>query len=156
MKLIPLTQGLFSQVDDEDFDLLNKHKWQAVNYHGYYYAVCKIKNKQVKMHRFILNINDNSITDHIDHNGLNNQKVNIRVCNHRQNAMNNKKHTDGKSQFKGVWLCKGRNKTRIRGGIRVNGDLINLGSFDSEIKAALTYDQAAKFYFGEYAKLNFK
>lgn len=156
MKEIKLTQGRFALIDDEDYELIAKHKWYAVNYHDHYYAVMEIKGKQIKMHRLILNAPNNTDIDHIDGDGLNNQKSNLRLCTASQNAMNAKKCVDGKSKYKGVWICKEGKKIRIRAGIRINFKLINLGSFNTETQAAKAYDEAAKIHFGEFANLNFR
>ena len=78
MKKIKLTQGKIAFVDDDDYNLIIKYKWYAVNYHDYYYAVTEIKGTQIKMHRLILNAPDNIDIDHIDHDGLNNQRLNLR------------------------------------------------------------------------------
>ena len=88
MKEIKLTRGLFTQVDDKDFDYLNQFKWYVLKGHGGFYAIRKENCKKILMHRFILNTPDNMITDHKDGNTLNNQRNNIRICDKRQNAYN--------------------------------------------------------------------
>lgn len=92
MKLIPLSQGQFAQVDDEDFDWLNQWKWCADYNHGAYYArrtwFLNGKCYHVAMHREIMKTPKGIEVDHADLDGLNNQEYNIRNCNHGQNMAN--------------------------------------------------------------------
>ena len=66
-------------VDDEDFEYLNQWRWCAVKYTHTYYAV-RYDKKRISMHRLILDVPQNKLTDHRDSNGLNNQIKNIRPC----------------------------------------------------------------------------
>jgi len=172
MKLIPLTQSQFAMVDDEDYErvLSYKHPWYSARSRDKgYYAVSsggasgsrKIKTKNKKMHRFILEVTDPKIfVDHIDGNTLNNQKNNLRKCSPKDNCRN-KFSRWGKSKYIGVSFlnCKGR-WFYWHSAIRVNSKPIFLGSFpltdEGEIAAAKAYDEAAKKHFGEFANLNFK
>lgn len=84
MKEIKLSQGKFAIVDDCDYDFLNKFKWSAfrANQDGsryYAHRKCMVRRKIVMMHREILNAPQGMSVDHIDHNGLNNCRYNIRV-----------------------------------------------------------------------------
>lgn len=145
MKLIPLTNSkLYAKVDDDDFLYLTKTKWAHKN--GY--AVTS-GSSQIFMHRIILKTPKGLITDHKDHDRLNNQKANIRICTHAQNVMN--RRTKPPSGFKGVCLQRGKWASHIK----KDGKHIWLGLFSSKEEAAITYDKAAIKYFGEFAKLNF-
>lgn len=160
MKKIKLTQNKFALIDNEDYRLISKYKWCAVNNHNYtYYALSGCWNKQTKkvkqirMHRLIMGITDPKIQiDHINGNGLDNRKKNLRVCNNSQNHMNQEKRKFCSSRFKGVYWYKLLNKWRAR--IYMNGKSKDLGHFDNEIEAAKVYNEAAIRYFGEFAKLN--
>jgi hypothetical protein len=106
------------------------------------------------MHRQIVNPPDDLLVDHHNHNGLDNRRFNLRLATDSTNQQNARKRiTKTTSRFKGVDFVKATGKWRAR--IAVNGRRLFLGSFDSELEAALAYDAAARKYFGEYACLNF-
>lgn len=155
MKYIKLTKGEFAIVDDEDFDRLNKFKWYAQKMKHSFYAgravrVTPTKQKSLFMHREILGITDRNIwVDHKDHNGLNNTRENLRICNRSQNTANRKKYK-GTSIFLGV--C--RYKSKWRAGLKYKGKQHHLGDFDSEEQAAKAYNLAAIKFHGEFAKIN--
>jgi hypothetical protein len=156
MKKIELTQGEFALVDDEDFEELNKHKWHAHKEGGIFYAVrrvpCSSKGSKVRMHRQIMRVSYGIILDHIDGNGLNNQKSNLRICTTSQNQMNSSKRKDNTSGFKGVRWHKKTKKWEAR--IWVNNKWKYLGHHVTPEVAACAYNEAAKKYYGEFANLN--
>jgi len=172
MKLIKLTQGQFAQVDDEDFEFLNQWKWYAKKHGHTFYAIradySSGKMKNVRMHRVILGLapDDRRISDHIDHCGYNNQRVNLRICTYAQNCMNSQKQKRAtSSKYKGVtiniskWFSKEKQQMvyyepKFIAAIRVNGKLLSLGSFSSEIEAARKYNEGVLKYFGEFGVLN--
>jgi hypothetical protein len=162
VKLIPLTRGRFVKVDDADFDWLNQWRWYAHYMHGSWYAARasqsdeKGKQRYISMHRLILGTPKGMETDHIDHDGLNNQRSNIRVCTVAENARNRKLQTrEGKScsKYKGVSKRMGGSKWEAC--IKVGGKSTFIGHFDSDIDAAKAYDEFAIKQHGDYAKLNF-
>src|SRR5579872_7487364 len=123
-----------------------------------FYAVMNFKNeigkkRSVRMHQFLLGVRgrENGV-DHINHNGLDNRRKNLRLASQSNNVKNSSKsNKDGlTSLFKGVcqkedgkWLFQ----------IVINGRKIR-GTYDSEIKAAFVYNFWAKKLFGEFACLN--
>lgn len=181
MKLIPLTKTgknagkYFAQVDDEDFEYLNQWNWHAsVRLHGVYAirsvwdTTIKGDKKKIRMQRAIMNPPEGMVVDHIDHNPLNNQKNNLRICTRKQNSQNRsplKRETS--SKYIGVKWAKRNHKHKLRFGelktychgywvARVKADKkeYHLGYFKDEKEAALAYNQKAKELFGEFANLN--
>lgn len=156
---IPLTQGQYAVVDPDDFKHLNEYKWQANKTRNTCYAdrtvrVGKRTRKHVLMHREILDLPDHLYVDHINHNGLDNRKANLRTATHRQNCYNRvhfKKNPS--SKYKGVSFNKKTEKWDVQ--IRRYGKCRHLGCFDDEVEAAKAYDKAAKEHQGEFAALNF-
>ncbi len=152
MKYIKLTQGKVVLVDDEDFEKLNQYKWRLAKRGKTIYAQTRFPNSvQILMHRFLMNTPQGMETDHIDGDGLNNQRNNLRICTHRENSMNQRKR-QGTSKYKGVYFRKDRKKWTTR--IKVNGRTIHLGNFFEEDKAAMAYNAAAYIYYRNFAKLN--
>jgi len=158
MKMIDLTQGKVSLVDDEDYKLVSRYKWYVSPEGGTYYAARSVRKKgcrvTIKMHRLILGLKpgDGKHVDHINHDGLNNRRSNLRIVTHQQNHFNMIPKKGGYSRFKGVCWCK-LNKRWISQ-IMYNYKNYNLGYFDSENDAAKAYNAKAKELFGEYAYLN--
>lgn len=153
-KEIPLTQGKIALIDDEDYERIIQYHWYA-DKHGYtYYARRSFNNKHDYLHRFIMNAKPGEQIDHLDGNGLNDQKYNLRIVNNSQNHMNSKKHLDGLNKYKGISWNKRKKKWVAT--ICLNYKHIHLGFFINELDAARAYDEAAKKYHGEYARLNFE
>lgn len=165
-------------IDTEDLLRLDKEmpkktakgKWAVMlSRHGHrqdiFYAKINIlhpeggfkKGKQrtttIRLHRAILSPPKEKIIDHIDHNGLNNKRSNLRICTVTQNAANRRKGK-GSSIFKGVYWYKRHQMWQAR--IRHKGKALHLGYFNDEPEAAKAYDKAAKEFWGEFAKLNFE
>lgn len=155
MKKILLSQNKYALVDDEDYEYLNQHKWSVLkNRDGsVYYAVRRKGGGHVSMHREIMKVLDGKIfVDHKDHDGLNNQKSNLRLCNNSENKKNVRSKTNSTSKYLGVsWYKK---SSRWRAGITVGGKNITLGYSKDEKEAASIYNIHAKKYHGEFANLN--
>ena len=153
MKKIELSQGMFAFVDDDDYDYLNQYNWCFNK--GYATRNVKVSGKQKtqNMHRLVTNCPDGLFVDHINHDKLDNQKSNLRVCSRSENNQNQQKRTIAKSsRFKGVYFAKHANKWMAY--IRFNYKLKNLGYFTNEIDAAIAYNNAAIEMFGEFALIN--
>lgn len=158
MKKIPLTQGQFALVDDADYDWLMQWKWQAKWNRGTFYAKRreelpringKRRSRTIYMSRQIMDAPAGKEVDHRNHEGLDNQRLNLRLVTHQQNLLNKRPYVRNRSGFKGV--CSARKKWRAE--IAIRGKRIRLGHFDSPELAHSAYVQAAQKYHGEYAYL---
>ena len=142
MKQIKLTQNKFALVDNEDYEALKIFAW---SYHVKGYA---------QANRMILNAPEGLQVDHINGNGLDNRRCNLRLVTNAQNAMNRNKYEKNlSSKYKGVSWEKSRKKWRAD----IQLDVVRtwLGYFDNERHAALAYDLWAKDIYKEYSKTNF-
>jgi hypothetical protein len=157
---IRLTKGKCAIVDPDDFEELNQYSWYAVKAGHTFYAVRSIctdnkKKTTVKMHRQIMRPDKELFIDHINHNGLDNRRDNLRCATPAQNSCNRRNRNNcGGSRYRGVTRNEYHNKWRAV--IRHNGKKEHLGYFADEIEAARAYDAAAKHYHGEFAVLNFE
>jgi hypothetical protein len=152
-KLLPLTQDKFAIVDAADFPHLSRYNWCVVKTDNTCYAARYRKRKQTFMHRLITSAPSHLVVDHINHNGLDNRKDNLRLCTRAQNALNQRPRKGTSSKYKGVYWHE-RDK-RFYAQISHKGRRFHLGSFKSEIAAAHAYDKKALELFGEFAYLNF-
>lgn len=145
-------KGKFAWVDDQDYDLVKDYHWHIKPGRDCEYAKT---STNLLMHRLILGVTDSKTdVDHIDHDGLNNRRSNIRVCTRAQNRMNSFPNVNSSSHYKGVSWSKDRSKWRAQ--IKFNGKITHIGLFDYEMDAARAYDEVAKKYFGDYARPNFR
>lgn len=142
-------------VDDEDYEAVNKFRWCAQKHDNLIYAIRNIiindSKTTEKLHQFIL---CGKFIDHIDNNGLNCQKLNLRFATIRQNIMNKRPDKNTSSKYKGV--CFEKRYKNYCATIMINGKNKNLGRYKNEIEAAKVYDRKAREIFGEFAYLNFK
>jgi hypothetical protein len=162
MKKISLTQGQVALVDNSDFDFLNQWKWYAHKKKddNTFYARRKGNRKEnfktIFMHRVILNIphGDKRIPDHINRNGLDNRKCNLRIVNHSINRNNSKILSNNTSGYRGVHYSKKDKRWRSR--ISINGKRINIGTYKDIIDAAKAYDVVVLELIGVIIPLNFQ
>lgn len=153
IRYIALTKGRFAIVDAADYEWLNQYTWQAA-YNGtkFYATTKKGRGGNIWMHRLIMNAPKGMVVDHINGNGLDNRRCNLRICTRQQNAYNSRR-CRGTSQYKGVHFEKATGGWRAT--ITCKGEHFNLGLFDDEVEAARAYDCKAIELFGEFAYLNF-
>jgi len=154
MIVLPLTRGQSVLIDDEDAELVMRHRWWSVydKKTCCYRAMGQINGRKIFLSRFLLGAPEGMLVDHINGNTLDDRRSNLRLCTGSQNQMNRQKPTrrNPQSRFKGVNCARNGWKA----GIRVNGRTIYLGQFKSEIDAALAYNAGALKYHGEFACLN--
>lgn len=153
MRVLGISNGFHTIIDDQDYNEISKFKWSAeTSRSGGVYAVRAERGKRIKMHRLILNAEKGQEVDHINGDGLDNRRSNLRLATHRQNAMNVPKKDRGRSRFKGVSWRADRGKWRAT--INVNYKQSYLGLFSDEVSAAKAYNEAAIFHYGKFAHLN--
>ena len=159
MKKIHIKDDIYALVDDEDFERVNAYTW-CLNNNGYAFTsyFCesnlnsKSKRKGMLMHRFIMNLQKGDPNlDHKDLDKLNNQKENLRFSSQGENSRNRPRHSNNKSGYKGVNLHKASGLWRAV--LMHEGKLITTYHHDA-ISAALSYNEMATKYHGEFAKLN--
>jgi len=156
MKQIKLTQGKDALVDDSDFIELNRFKWYTQRRGKNFYAIRNSltlngKRKTVRMHIEIMGETPKGVEiDHIDGNGLNNQRKNLRFCSKAQNAMNVGLRLDNRSGFKGVSWDKVTKKWKTQ--ISIDKIQRYLGVFDTKEEAYEAYCVACLKFHGDFAK----
>lgn len=156
MKLLDVSTkthpAAFAMVSDEDFDRVSKWKWSAFKGRNVFYAARRSAGKMIRLHQEIMGDVGGKDIDHVDGNGLNNTRENLRACTHQENMWNVRKRRPGDSRYKGVSWSKPSLAWVTY--IRVDGKRRNLGYFDSEEAAAMAYNVAAKEVQGAYCVLN--
>ena len=157
---IPLTKDKFAIVDD-DLWWLGVWKWHASKSGRSCYAVHHERDKKTgksirfRMHRIIINAGPLQIVDHINGNGLDNRRVNLRFCTQSQNFQNGRKRKGCTSIYKGVSFHSKANKWRAMICKPGTGRVGHIGLFLDEKDAAKAYDKKAIKLFGEFARPNF-
>ncbi len=173
IRAVGLNNGEIALVDEADYLEVSKYRWivhktksQLATYAQGFLPRVRAKKympkngpkldkvRKILMHRLVMGVLDDPgvFVDHIDRNGLNNTRNNLRLASNAENARNavGKKRPARTSSFKGVYLRKGA----WRADIKVNRRTIPLGAFETELAAARAYNAAALKYFGEFARLN--
>lgn len=138
-------------IDEEDYHYLEEIRFSVQKQGNTYYL--NNSRKIILLHRLITNCPKDKDIDHINGNGLDNRKCNLRICTHSENHQNrNKISTKSTSKYKGVYWYKSTSKWRAL--IQINGKQKSLGYFEREIEAAKAYNFAALRYFKDYARIN--
>jgi hypothetical protein len=153
VRRIPLTRQKFAIVDAPDYYQLSQFQWHTLPGPKTFYAGRRKRGKTVMMHREIMVAKGQKVVDHIDHNGLNNRRSNLRLCTLAQNNRNKVSRNYSSSKYKGV--CWHKNRKKWVATIQLNRKLYNLGYFTDEIEAAKAYDKRAVELHRQFACLNF-
>jgi hypothetical protein len=159
IRYIALTKGKFAIVDAADFEWAKKFKWFTSGPEKYPYAIRAIypgggRKIALYLHRAIMKPSDGLVVDHRNGNTLDNRRANLRLATKRQNTCNMRVNKEGcSSRFRGVSWNKCAKKWQAR--ISFEMKRIYLGLYGTEVEAAKAYDEAAKIYNGEFARLNF-
>jgi hypothetical protein len=153
-KTIPLSRGLVAIVDDADFESLSAHKWYAFQGHCTFYAVRNVRHPNqriIYLHRVLLNAPFGLQVDHVNRDGLDNRRCNLRFAtnsqNNRNRAVSKKRSSSG---YKGVSWSRLNKNWRAR--ITINGLETHLGAFATPEAAHAAYCVAAKELHGEFAR----
>lgn len=158
--LVPLTQGKFAIIDIADVPLIENHTWCVVKRGRSLHAMRGVRPSQgrsyesIYLHRAILDIKDTVIqVDHIDGNGLNNRRANLRPCSIEENVRNKRSRLNSSSEYVGVYW----NKIMGIWGAQIacKNKTTHLGFFKDAKIAAIAYDIEALKNYGEFARTNF-
>jgi hypothetical protein len=146
-------------IDDEDYDYVSKFNWciYRCTFKGKkartFYAVAKVDGMAIRMHRLLLGLSDPKIlVDHKDHNGLNNQRDNLRIASAQQNQFNMRPFNSNKTGFKGVSYNKKDKRYAVF--LMVSNKNTFFGNFKTPIEAAIKWNEMARQYHGEFAYQN--
>lgn len=147
--LLDLTKGYQAKLDPEDYEQAKMLNWQCQvgKYTQYAWSGCR--PNRIGLHRFIMKPSPDMCVDHINGDGLDNRRCNLRICTHAQNMINVRRKP--RNLMRGVFQ---KTKTTYYSLISDNGKPKYLGSYRSELDAAIAYNMAAKELYGEFAILN--
>jgi hypothetical protein len=158
VRRITLTQGKTTLVDDQDYYWLSQFKWRAQCSLGHWYAVRSVRRNgkltAEMMHRIILGLDsdDGRVVDHMNHDGLDNQRSNLRPCSHGQNEQNRGRKTTGTSRALGVYWDSNHKKWRAQ--VSVNKKRVYIKDFTCEDDAIEARNHQAIRFQGDFASIN--
>lgn len=158
MKNINLSNGGISVVDDEDYERVKHIPWYRFDGKTTSYVAAKIKNKNgewvtERLHRFLISPDPHQVVDHIDGDGLNNQKSNLRICLQSQNTKNCSLYKTSTTGYKGVTKKIVRGIVKWSARIQVDKKRLSLGLFTSPEEAYAAYCEASQKYHGQFGKV---
>lgn len=152
MKTLTLPCGRAVQMDDADFDRFGTLQWRSMRSaqkQDRYYVIRWAGKKNEYLHRVILAAPDDSLVDHVNGDGLDNRRVNLRLATRSQNNVN--RTLPSGTGLRGVEIVRGK----FRAHIRRDGKKRHLGIYPTLREAGLAYDKAAKAAWSDFARLNF-
>ena len=168
MKILDVSTKTFPDkkclVDDDDYEWAKHFKWSVVQSRHLFYVVRSERNpngtrRTIRLHRDVVRAMSHEDVDHINGDGLDNRKENLRLCNMMQNQQNRikRKTTKSGSPYKGTFYRRNKkgDKRRCVSYITINRKRFQLGTYDTAEEAARVYDSKALYYFKDRARLNF-
>lgn len=155
IKIPIVNTNLFALVDDEYEAKLNEYKWY-LNERVKGYRYCHTTGGLL-MHRLIMDLPGKLFVDHINGDGLDNRRSNLRLCTNSQNQANSKIRKDNKTGLKGVqidgWALRKGRKSIYRASIQYQGKTIRIGRYETPELAKKVYDKKAQELFGDFARI---
>jgi hypothetical protein len=156
---IPITKGYVVLVDDEDYTWLSEWKWKAlVNVRKNVTHVYAVRHetkggvtRPILMHRVIANAPRGTQVDHINFNGLDNRRLNLRICTHSQNSTH-KRFNSNAFGLKGIQY-KGGPRPWV-GVVTKDRRVYRTEYYVTALEAAAAYDRLAVELHGEFAVTN--
>lgn len=152
---IILTQDQSTKISKDDFDKVRTYKWYALKRRKGYWACAHSllpdgTKKNISLHRFLLEPDEDHVVDHINMDPLDNRRENIRIATRSQNQMNRRVSSNSTTGYKGVSVDSRSGK--FRAAISINRKPIHLGLFPTAEEAAEAYAEASRKYHGEYGR----
>jgi hypothetical protein len=148
---IPLTQGKFALIDEADFERASQFRWCAARTGTIWYAQSWQNGRTMYLHRYLMEATKDIEVDHVNGDGLDNRRENLRLASHRQNLANQKINARNRSGYHGVSLATNQKTVAWRARIGTHF----CGSFPTAEEAARARDAKALEVYGEFARLNF-
>ena len=151
---VPLLHGNYLLIDEDDYAAHGHMAWVSVRIGTgvYVCAWSRTLRKNVYLHRLIMNAPSDVTVDHVNRDGLDNRRCNLRLATQSQNNANKENKRD---EYRGVYRTKsGRFQAKISDRTKAS-KCKSLGTFTTQTAAASAYDAAALEKFGEFAQLNF-
>lgn len=133
-------------IDAEDVELIKPYSWSLSK--GRHTQYCK-SNQVGPLHRLVMNAPKGMVVDHINHNGLDNRKSNLRICTNQENICNCEIPKNNKSGCKGVYWAKDKNKWTVQ--VTINNKTIYIGRYTNLEEAIEARKEASKKYYNEFA-----
>lgn len=145
--------------DDEDEHIIQSFKWRLCRVKkGLYGPIVvgwnKSKRQNIAIHRAIMNPPKELCVDHINLNRLDNRRCNLRLATIAENNRNIWRHRKNTTGYKGVSFRKNSARNPWEARISVDGKNVHIGNYPTKEQAALAYNEAAKKYYGDFARLN--